>query len=258
MPILELNNITKTFGGLVALSKVSFAVDTGNITGLIGPNGAGKTTLFNVIAGVLQSDTGEIIFDNQKISGLTAHVIAQKGLARTFQLVRLFKNMTVLENVMCGTYRRTHAGIISSMLGVGRVRSEEIQTREWSMEILEFLGIEKLACLPAGGIPFGQQRIVEVARALAAEPKLLLLDEPAAGLNSQETEALKEVLRKLIPQGLTLLVVEHNVKFIMDLCQEIVVLDYGEMIASGKPQEIASNQKVIDAYLGKGYSGVKN
>lgn len=253
MSHLSVDSVTKRFGGLVAVKDVSFSVDKNSITGLIGPNGAGKTTLFNCITGALAPSEGTVKFEGRDITGTSPHLVAQAGLIRTFQLARLFKRMTVLENVMVGCHTTGRAGTLACLLGTPAVLREEAKLKRKAKEILDFVGLADLTHAKADSIPFGQQRLLELARAMAAEPRVLLLDEPAAGLNSHESEVLAELIVNLQKEGLTIQVIEHNMQFIMSLCNTIIVLDHGGLIAQGTPGEIKRDQRVINAYLGKEY-----
>ena len=248
---LQLQGMSRSFGGLKAVDNVSFDVRDGSISAVIGPNGAGKTTLFNLIAGSLKPDAGAARFESNLITGLRMHEIAAAGISRTFQNIRLCPEMSVLENVMLGRHTRTRAGFLSSMLRLPWTLREERAIREKSMELLEFLSLTDVCDDEAAALPFGRQRAVEFARALAAEPRLLLLDEPASGLNIRETEELAEIIRKMRNMGVTVLLVEHDMSLVMDVCEEIVVLNYGRMIAAGSPEEVQRNPEVITIYLGE-------
>jgi len=248
-PILEVRNATKAFLGLVALSDVSFAVRD-SIYGVIGPNGAGKTTLFNVITRVLNPTRGDILFDGQVITHLPAFRIARLGIARTFQNVRLFVRQSVIENVVIGTYRNTRAGFLGGLLAAPSARAEHEAARREAMDRLDFVGLAAQADQPAGTLPFGRQRLLELARALALRPRLLLLDEPAAGLNDRETQELADLIRRLPAQGITVVLVEHNMDLMMSVAERILVLNYGQVLAEGKPGDIRAERAVIDAYLG--------
>ena len=252
MTMLKLNGITKVFGGLTALEDVSFAVEAGSITGVIGPNGAGKTTLFNIVTGLYTQTTGNVILDGQDISFLETERLAALGLVRTFQNVELFRQMTVLENVMVGLHTKSKSGIFSSAFRLPGQMKEEKSIQEKSREWLEFTGLADLADLTAGSLPFGKGRLLEISRALAAKPKIILMDEPAAGLNSRETAQLASLIRKISESGVTVVLVEHDMDLVMDVCQSIVVLNLGKKLAQGTPREIQENPEVIAAYLGDG------
>lgn len=249
--MLAINAIGKSFGGLIALNNVSFSVDGGSISALIGPNGAGKTTLLNIISGIFPPDIGKISFSGTTISNLPATKIARAGISRTFQQVELFGDMTVLENVMVGRYSRTRSGFISSGLRLPFVRKEEKETREKSIGILDYIGLNSRKNELASNLPLGEQRILEIGRALATEPCLLLLDEPAAGLNIRETRSLGEMIVRLRNEkNLTILLVEHDMDLVMRISDQIAVLNFGEVIAHGTPLEVQKDQAVIAAYLG--------
>ncbi len=248
--MLELQGITKNFSGLTALAEVDLRVEPGAVKGLIGPNGAGKTTLFNVITGVFPPTRGRVMFENRPLTGLSADRIAGRGIFRTFQHPHLFKSLTVLENTLLGRHRFDRSGFWTCGLQTPAARRESLQTREKALEYLELLGLTQVADRSAGSLPLGQQRYVEVCRALAAEPKLLLLDEPTAGLNDKETDEFKDLTFRIRDLGVTLFVIEHHMKFIMEVCDDIAVLNFGELIATGPPKEIQDSPAVIEAYLG--------
>jgi len=251
MSLLEVAQLNRHFGGVHAVNNVSFTVAAGTIKGLIGPNGAGKTTLFNLISGTLKPDAGTILFQGHPIQRLAPHKIAACGIFRTFQNVKLFGKMTVLENVMIGRHTKSQAGIVAGIFNLPRTWKEEHQIRARSLEILDLLGIAHLANLDAQSLAFGQQRHVELARALAGEPTLLLLDEPAAGLNIHETELLGELIQNIKRLGVTILLVEHDMSLVMNVSDEILVLSFGQIIAEGTSREIQKNQEVIRVYLGE-------
>jgi len=249
--LLETESLSKSFGGVHAVQEVSFSVRPGQIKGIIGPNGAGKTTLFNLITGVYRPDRGSIRFDGETCAGLAPYQMAERGIARTFQNVELFERMSVLENVMVGRHPRTRAGFISAAFRLGRARGEERLIREKSLEILGFVGIADKGDWASSALPFGLQRVVEIARALATEPRLLLLDEPASGLNAVETRDLGRLLGRIRDRGITVLLVEHDMSLTMEICDEILVMDYGRPLAEGTPREIQRHPQVIAAYLGE-------
>jgi branched-chain amino acid transport system ATP-binding protein len=249
--LLSVRDVSKRFGGLQAVDDVSFDVATGTIKALIGPNGAGKTTLFNLIFGVLPFDSGEITFNGTAIRGLQTHQVAACGMARTYQQIRLFPKMTALENIMVGRHLHGRAGFIAGMLNLPFTWKEERRIREKSLEIMEVLGIGGLAGTEAISLAYGQQRVVELGRALACEPKLLLLDEPAAGLNMRETMEMGKLIAKVRGMGITVLLVEHDMSLVMNISDEIVVLSYGQKIAEDRPLAIQKNQEVIRVYLGE-------
>ena len=251
-PLLEVRKISKSFGGLQALKDVDFVLFQGESLGIIGPNGAGKTTLFNIIAGYFPPDNGNIIFKGEDITGLRAYKVARKGISRTFQNLQIFPEMSVLENVMTGRHHLYKSGFIENLLALPGVWREEKKIREEAEALLELVGLADLAKVPAGDLPFGKMRLVELARALATEPVLLLLDEAASGLNTRETLEFMELLNKIKEKfDLTLLIVEHDMDFIMEFCSRLVVLDFGEIIAEGAPEEVRKNPEVIKAYLGE-------
>jgi branched-chain amino acid transport system ATP-binding protein len=251
--LLEIDQLTRRFGGVVALDAVTLRVEQGRTVGVIGPNGAGKTTLFNCITGVLRPDHGTMLFGtttHESLSGLAPHHVVQRGIARTFQNIRLFGTMSVVDNVVVGTYLRTHAGLISAMCLTAEARREEQWAYERAMGLLEVVGLSDRAHDVAGALPFGLQRRLEIARALATEPALLLLDEPAAGLNSVEKQQLMRLIQHLNEGGLTILLIEHDMQVVMPISRRVVVLDYGKVIAEGPPDAIQKDERVIEAYLG--------
>ncbi len=249
--LLAIDSISKAFGGVQAIDTVSFALSPESITGLIGPNGAGKTTLFNLVTGIFPPDSGDIRFRGESISGKAVHELVGMGLGRTFQNVELFSSMSVLENVLVGLHTRTSCGIIGSVFRTPRLVKEERRARERALELLDFVGLADLAHQRSSDLPFGWQRLLELARALASKPDLLLLDEPAAGLNMGETDTLGELIESIRKHGITVLLVEHDMALTMKTCDRIVVLDRGKKIAEGPPRTIQSDEAVMAAYLGK-------
>lgn len=248
--LLRISGAGKRFGGLQALSDVTLSIQGSQIYGLIGPNGAGKTTLFNVITGLYQPDGGEFELNGRPYSPSSPHEVARAGIARTFQNIRLFGDMTALENVMVGRHVRTHQGVIGAVLRHRAARDEEAAIQQRALELLNFVGIAHLAGRTARHLSYGDQRRVEIARALATDPLLLALDEPAAGMNATEKESLRILLLTIREQGTTILLIEHDVKLVMGLCDRLTVLDYGKVIAEGSPAEVQKHPAVIAAYLG--------
>ncbi len=251
-PILRIEKLKKNFGGVTAVDGVDFEVNSHQIKALIGPNGAGKTTIFNLISGIYPITSGTIKFKGQKINGLKSYVIAKRGVSRTFQNVQMFENMSVLENVMVGRHCRTKSGFLAAILNLKKTRAEEKRIREYSLEMLSFVGVETKKDETASGLVFRQQKLLEFARALATEPELILLDEPVAGLSVPETDEMIQLIYRIREIGITILLVEHDMGMVMEVSDEVVVLDSGQVIAEGTPRQVQNNEAVITAYLGKG------
>lgn len=263
MPILSVEKISRSFGGVRALSEVSFTVHEGQIKALIGPNGAGKTTLFNLVSGIDRPDAGRIMYRQRgtdpgagpdpilDLAGRPAHLVSRLGVARTFQHSKVFDDMSVLENVQVGRHAKGRTGVVAAFLSLSRHRKEEKESAEAALHALHLVGLEERAGEPAEGLPLGDRHLLEIARALATEPNLLLLDEPAAGLNREETDRLSDTVRRIRDGGTTVLLVEHDMGFVMEISDEVVVLDYGEKIAEGPPLLIRTDPEVIRAYLGE-------
>jgi branched-chain amino acid transport system ATP-binding protein len=250
--MLKVDGITQQFGGLTALNDVSLTVQKGGITGVIGPNGAGKTTLFNIVTGIYRQTSGTVFLDDKDISGYSSERLAPLGLVRTFQNIELFGHMTVLENVMVGLHTRSRSGIISCALKLPGHLKEEREIRQKAMCWLDYVGIADMADIQSGNLPFGKGRLLEIARAMALEPRIILMDEPAAGLNSRETAELALLIKRVRDDGITVALVEHDMELVMDICDFIVVLNLGRKLAEGAPREIQENPEVIAAYLGEG------
>jgi ABC-type branched-subunit amino acid transport system ATPase component len=249
--LLTVENVQKSFGGLVAINRLSFTLEEGQIKSIIGPNGAGKTTLLNLIMGVYSPETGNIVFDNHRIERLKPYQIASLGISRTFQTIALFENMSVIENVMVGRHVRTRSEFFSNSFLLRQARIEEAAIARIAWEKLDLVGVKERGLEAATALTFAEQRLLEIARALATDPKLILLDEPAAGLNMTEIKMISQLVRNIRAQGVTVILVEHQMDLVMDISDEILVLNYGTKIAEGKPDDIRNNQEVITAYLGE-------